>query len=53
MKIEYRTRSLGIESNKEDSTRTMQGNLVMTEMKLSIQATWQVGTGTGTGRRAL
>ena len=44
IKIQYRTRSLGIERNKKDSTKTMQGNPVMTEVELSVQVAWDVGT---------
>lgn len=44
LEIQYRTRSLGIERNKKDPTKTMQGDLVKTEVKLSLQAVWGVGT---------
>jgi hypothetical protein len=44
VEIQHKTRSLGIKRNKEDSTKTMQGNRVMTEVKLNTRA-GDVGTG--------
>lgn len=50
VEIQHITRSLGIKSNKEDSTKTTQGNQVMTEVKLS---TWAGDVGTGATRKEL